>query len=422
MDRRTCRAERLRPLAARAAARGRRPGLLRRARPGCCGASPPCSPTTPTSVNERLAHDDVRGRRHRAHRRDHRRGRAADLPGPGRRRRRRAPSCSTTPATTRRRAGGSTSRTRPTATSTCKVTQVQRHPRLHRLRRPRRSTSRSSRRRRWVCADRRRDGRHRPPRSDAGTEPPTSDVIEDMDRRHFLALLSHARARRPARGVRRDGLHVHAGGRSGVDRLVATTTDGRPTRRAAPPIGTRSVPRGSDATVEPTRARRQRLRHPICTGSWPPADPTGNLVISPASIAIALTMTSAGARGETLDEMLATLHVAGRRATIHRSMNALTAQLRVAAADGRASSCRSRTRCGARATLGVRAGVPRPARHRVRRRDEPRRLPRRPRGRTGGDQRSGSTSETRSSASRELLARGRRSRRDPARRSSTRST
>jgi serine protease inhibitor len=56
------------------------------------------------------------------------------------------------------------------------------------------------------------------------------------------------------------------------------------------------------------------------------ADPTGNLVLSPASIAIALTMTEAGARGTTLDEMIATLRI-DDPAAIHRSMNALTASL-----------------------------------------------------------------------------------------------
>jgi serpin B len=56
------------------------------------------------------------------------------------------------------------------------------------------------------------------------------------------------------------------------------------------------------------------------------ADATGNIVMSPASIAIALTMTAAGARGVTLDEMIATLHIADPT-TIHHSMNALTAQL-----------------------------------------------------------------------------------------------
>lgn len=55
-------------------------------------------------------------------------------------------------------------------------------------------------------------------------------------------------------------------------------------------------------------------------------DPTANLVFSPASIALALAMTSAGAAGSTLDEMDAVLHITDP-ATIHRSMNALSTRL-----------------------------------------------------------------------------------------------
>lgn len=55
-------------------------------------------------------------------------------------------------------------------------------------------------------------------------------------------------------------------------------------------------------------------------------DATGNIVMSPASIAVALTMTMAGARGNTLDEMASTLRIDDPTA-IHRSMNALTAAL-----------------------------------------------------------------------------------------------
>ena len=53
------------------------------------------------------------------------------------------------------------------------------------------------------------------------------------------------------------------------------------------------------------------------------ADPTANLVFSPASIALALAMTSAGAKGDTLAEMDAVLHITDP-ATIHRSMNGLS--------------------------------------------------------------------------------------------------
>jgi len=55
-------------------------------------------------------------------------------------------------------------------------------------------------------------------------------------------------------------------------------------------------------------------------------DPTANLVFSPASIALALAMTSAGAKGTTLQEMDAVLHITDP-AAIHRSMNGLSAAL-----------------------------------------------------------------------------------------------
>ncbi|MEQ1701440.1 MAG: serpin family protein [Ilumatobacteraceae bacterium] len=56
------------------------------------------------------------------------------------------------------------------------------------------------------------------------------------------------------------------------------------------------------------------------------ADPTANLVFSPASIALALAMVTAGAEGATLAEMDAVLHITDP-ATIHRSMNGLSTAL-----------------------------------------------------------------------------------------------
>ena len=56
-------------------------------------------------------------------------------------------------------------------------------------------------------------------------------------------------------------------------------------------------------------------------------DPQANLVFSPASIAIALAMTASGARGTTLDEMVAVLHADPDMAAFHRSMNGLSASL-----------------------------------------------------------------------------------------------
>ena len=55
-------------------------------------------------------------------------------------------------------------------------------------------------------------------------------------------------------------------------------------------------------------------------------DPVANLVFSPASIALALAMTSAGAKGMTLDEMNQVLHITDPSA-IHRSMNGLSSTL-----------------------------------------------------------------------------------------------
>lgn len=55
-------------------------------------------------------------------------------------------------------------------------------------------------------------------------------------------------------------------------------------------------------------------------------DPNANLVFSPASIAIALAMTSAGAKGATLAEMDEVLNITDP-ATIHRSMNGLAMAL-----------------------------------------------------------------------------------------------
>lgn len=54
--------------------------------------------------------------------------------------------------------------------------------------------------------------------------------------------------------------------------------------------------------------------------------PTGNIVISPASIAIALSMVLAGAKGETAEQLAAGLRVSSAD-TIHHAMNSLTTEL-----------------------------------------------------------------------------------------------
>ena len=63
-------------------------------------------------------------------------------------------------------------------------------------------------------------------------------------------------------------------------------------------------------------------------------DPQANVVCSPISIAIALAMTSAGARGTTLTEMNTVLHVTDQ-AALHPSMNSLLTTLATANRVGR---------------------------------------------------------------------------------------
>src|SRR5262245_3447038 len=53
----------------------------------------------------------------------------------------------------------------------------------------------------------------------------------------------------------------------------------------------------------------------------------GNIFYSPFSISAALTMTSAGARGQTLAEMNKVLHLAGDGSSIHAQFAALMDQL-----------------------------------------------------------------------------------------------
>ncbi|MEC9072144.1 MAG: serpin family protein, partial [Myxococcota bacterium] len=55
---------------------------------------------------------------------------------------------------------------------------------------------------------------------------------------------------------------------------------------------------------------------------WPTMEIEGNAVISPASVYIALNMTSAGATGETAAEMVRVLHQADDAGTHHRSAQA----------------------------------------------------------------------------------------------------
>lgn len=126
-----------------------------------------------------------------------------------------------------------------------------------------------------------------------------------MDRRTFLALLALPAVASvlPACGDDDDpGNGPPGAARSDVPRTAADPAAAAPAATAVNAFGTELYRRLAGA------------------------QPTGNIVCSPTSIALALTMASAGARGTTLEEMQATLEISDP-ATIHRAMNALDAEL-----------------------------------------------------------------------------------------------
>src|SRR6478752_931312 len=67
------------------------------------------------------------------------------------------------------------------------------------------------------------------------------------------------------------------------------------------------------------------------------ASQPGNLFFSPASLSIALAMTSSGARGETAAEMARVLHFPATNGNIHAALASLHKNLRDSSA---ASGCR----------------------------------------------------------------------------------
>lgn len=138
-----------------------------------------------------------------------------------------------------------------------------------------------------------------------------------MDRRNFLALLSVPLI---------------------ADLLAACGNEKESTSTG----GSTPAPTGSTASLAQHESLRSQVAR-VTSGTDPTAaatainafaadlydalvadDATANLVFSPASIAIALAMTSAGAKGTTLSEMDDVLHIADP-AGIHRSMNGLAA-------------------------------------------------------------------------------------------------
>src|SRR5262245_37287063 len=149
-----------------------------------------------------------------------------------------------------------------------------------------------------------------------------------MNRRHFLGLLSTPVlvALLDACGSDDDA----TGDESAADDSISDDS----TRTTEPePTGPRDAP-------APAELRSSAARAATTAGDADPAvdvveqfgmalfralagkQPDGNLVVSPMSIAIALTMVSAGARGTTLDELVTALRISDP-AIVHHAMNAL---------------------------------------------------------------------------------------------------
>jgi serpin B len=146
-----------------------------------------------------------------------------------------------------------------------------------------------------------------------------------MDRRTFLALAPPALAALlQACGNERTTSSVRP---AAQDSPVEPTVGPSPVTPAPSPTEpTRSEPVELAAAGDPLAASgafnefgRALYEHLVTE------KPSENLVFSPASIALALAMTSAGARGLTLSEMLATLQVPpSSTATVHSDVKALT--------------------------------------------------------------------------------------------------
>lgn len=152
-----------------------------------------------------------------------------------------------------------------------------------------------------------------------------------MDRRSFLALLAVpavAAATGALQGCSSEG-DVTSGSSTGPDPTPSKPSDASGVARSAKQRAATTL---ADAAVaaavvndfgidmyrvlsDPSRTRSATVDQ---------SAPQQNLVFSPASIAIALAMTRAGARGATAAEMDAMLHV-GDAASLPHSMNALSA-------------------------------------------------------------------------------------------------
>lgn len=137
--------------------------------------------------------------------------------------------------------------------------------------------------------------------------------MDELRRRTFLGLLSLPIVAAVLQSCSSDG---DGDGGSSTDVIAAPTAQAR---SALSRVDATAI-QASDATLA-LNDFGVRLYRQLAAD-----DPTGNVIMSPASIATALTMAAGGAAGDTQTEMLSTLRVQNA-ATIHRSMNALTTQL-----------------------------------------------------------------------------------------------
>ncbi len=151
-----------------------------------------------------------------------------------------------------------------------------------------------------------------------------------MDRRSFLALLAVpavAAAAGSLQGCSSEG-GVTTGSSSGPTTPPSTPSGAAGVARSAKPRAVSSLADAAVATavVNDFGVDMYRVLNDPARTRSPTVDqaaPEQNLVFSPASIAIALAMTRAGARGATATEMDTVLHVGDATALPH-SMNALS--------------------------------------------------------------------------------------------------
>ena len=153
------------------------------------------------------------------------------------------------------------------------------------------------------------------------SDPGRTSLGTALDRRRFLAL-----AALPAVAA-----VLHACGGDGTN-SPATPPDATSGPDTVAPVTAVQASAKERISADPAQARAAvRSLNALGADLYGPlaaaADGAGgNLVFSPASIAVALTMARAGAAGTTAAEMDTVLHV-DDPASIHRSSNALTASL-----------------------------------------------------------------------------------------------